>query len=187
MSQTINAIAASAINNYGNTATQAIDVVGIFDQNFNQIRGSIKQDADFPKHPLETGATIQDHRIINPIEIELNVVFNAQTYVDDYATLETAYNGTSALNVQTRVRNYPNMFIKSLPHQEDADTFDTITMILTLTEVVVVQSQSQALPKNASDGATVSRGAQQGATATAPAGNGTTGSAAYDFFYGGKK
>jgi hypothetical protein len=80
------------------------------------------------------------------------------------------------------------MFIKSLPHQEDADTYDTIKMIITLTQVVVVQSQSQALPKNATDSPTVSRGAQQGTTATAPTGtNGTTGSVAYGLFFGGKK
>jgi hypothetical protein len=198
MSQTVaNAGAAALINNFANPSIGAVDVVGIFDQNYNQIvpnvrpiRATVKEDAEFPKHPLETGASIQDHRIFNPIEIELSVVFNSQTFVDDYATLETAYNATNALNVLTKTRTYGNMFIKSLPHVEDADTFDTIRMVITLTEVVVVQSQTQALPQNASDGATVNRGAQQGTTQTAPStvnGNTNTGSAAYNFFYGAKQ
>jgi hypothetical protein len=198
VSQTFtDAVAASLINNFANPSIGAVDVVGIFDQNYNQIvpnvrpiRASVKEDAEFPKHPLETGASIQDHRIFNPIEIELSVVFNGQTFVDDYATLEIAYNGTTALNVLTKTRTYGNMFIKSLPHIEDADTYDTIRMVITLTEVVVVQSQTQALPQNPENGATVARGAQQGTAQTAPTsinGNQNTGSAAYQFFYGGKQ
>jgi hypothetical protein len=175
-------------------STAAVDVVGVFDSNFNQLFSNVRpmtakinEHATFPKHPLESGASFSEHRIIEPIEITLNVIFNGETYVDDYATVKSYYLGVTSMTVQTRTGVYPNMFIEQMPHEETAQTYDTITMSLQLREVQIVQSKTVSVTQNANDSATISKGNQQGTTQTAPTGNssGTTGSAVYGWFGGG--
>jgi hypothetical protein len=182
-------------------ASPSVDVVGIYDQNFNQlfsgvrpIKAKVNPEAKLMEHPIETGATITDHRVFLPIEIELNCVFTAVTYMQDYQSVVAAFNSDDTLIVQTRTDTYKNMVIKSIPHEESPDLGDTISMILSLRQVTIVSSQSSAVssttkPASAVNRATVKTGAQQGTPATTTqtntlqSGSGAGGSTLYGWFH----
>lgn len=131
----------------------AQDVVGVFDTSLNQVfsdarpmRARVRDTASFPKQPLETGASVSDNRIFEPIEIELSMVLTPATFRDTFAQIETAYRSTTALSVQLRVRSYDNMYIEAPPHDEAPEFFDTITVTLKLRQVQFVEPQFAALP-----------------------------------------
>jgi hypothetical protein len=186
-----------AVSDFNNAfASYNQDVTGVFDANFNQlfadarpITAKVTPTAKLMEHPLETGATITDHRIINPIEIELNVILEPADYVDAYNEVKAVFYGTNSVTVQTIADVYPNMYIEQMPYDHTSQVIDTITMIIKLKEAqVVAQSTVQTVTvKNPADSATVTTGSQNGTTQTAPVGNTpTTGSAAYDWVYGSK-
>jgi hypothetical protein len=173
--------------------TAAVDVVAIYDQNFNQLfpnvrpmKAKIDRKADFPKHPLETGAVIGDHRILQPVEIEMPMVFTSETFYDDYQTIVAVFNSNNSLIIQTKVGTFTDMFIEEMPSDETPETIDTVTLIFKFIQVFVVQSKSMAIPKSKTDAATVNKGYQQGTTQTAPSGSvdatGGSGSVTYGWF-----
>jgi hypothetical protein len=142
--------------------TAAVDVVAIYDQNFNQLfpnvrpmKAKIDRKADFPKHPLETGAVIGDHRILQPVEIEMPMVFTSETFYDDYQTIVAVFNSNNSLIIQTKVGTFTDMFIEEMPSDETPETIDTVTLIFKFIQVFVVQSKSMAIPKSKTDAATV--------------------------------
>lgn len=150
--------------------TQANDQVGVFDQNFNQVfaaartmKAVIKEEARAMEHPLETGAVITDHRIILPVEIELSMFVQSGDVQDIYQEIRQYYLNSTLLLVQTRTTVYANQFIVGMPHEEDPDQFDAITIGLKLKQAQVVTSQSivNVTPKKAANSSTVSRGTQQ--------------------------
>ena len=71
------------------------DVVGIFDtktfaQLFQQartIKASVKETAKVMQHPVEDGSSITDHRIIEPIEIDMAIILNGVDYKSVYETI----------------------------------------------------------------------------------------------------
>jgi len=173
------------------------DVTGVYDVNFNQlfpnarpITARVTPSSKLMEHPLESGATIVDHRIINQTEIELSVILAPSDYLDAYNAVKATFLGKSSVTVQTIVDVYPNMYIMAMPYQHTPEAIDTITMIIKLKEAQIASAATTvAIPKSAADAATVTTGAQNGTTQTAPTGtgnSGNTGSAAYDWFYGSK-
>lgn len=195
MSATLDAIGAAVINNFAaNYSSYSQDVMGVYDSNFNQlfvdarpIACKVNPTAKMMEHPLESGATIVDHRIINPVEIELNVILTPANYLDAYNEIKAVFTGTNSVTVQTIADVYPNMFIEAMPYDHSAEVIDTITMIIKLKEAQIVQSKTQTVQvKNPADSATVSTGSQNGTTSTPAAGAGQTGSAAWQWIYGGK-
>jgi hypothetical protein len=189
-------ILGSILNNEASAvATPAVDVVGVFDQNFNQlftgarpIKAKVNPAAKLMEHPIETGAVISDHRIFLPIEIELNLVFTAATYTSDYQAVKAAFAANDTLVVLTRTDSYPNMIMQAMPHEETAEQADTITMIMSLRQVVIVSASSMPVAAAAQNSATVKTGAQTGKAATTTQsttlqnGGGGTGSTLFGWF-----
>jgi hypothetical protein len=54
--------------------------------------------------------------------------------------------GNSTIQVQTKTGLYPNMLIAEMPHDEDANYFDTIAIPLRLTEAQFVIASTSPLP-----------------------------------------
>ncbi len=153
--------------------TAAVDVVGLFDDSFAQcfvdarpIKATVKESSKMMEHPIESGATITDHRIILPVEIELSMMLPSTAYRNTYPQIREAYLNGQAFSVQTKAGRYSNMFITDMPHEEDPDIFDSIMLSLRLKEVSVVKAQYEKLPpqkvKNKSHASTVQRGEQSG-------------------------
>ncbi len=155
----------------------AVDEVAVFDQNFNQVFGgarpikaSVNEIAKAMEHPVESGATITDFRIIEPVEINLSMILDGSTYKDTYHTVKQFFLKSTLLVVQTKTGSYSNMMINKIPHEEDPALFDTITMAISLKEVIIVTAQYGTLPptavKHAKDTTTTDTGQQQATAAT---------------------
>lgn len=152
----------------------AYDQVAIFTQSYQQlfrnaraIKATVKEESKLMEHPVETGATIVDHRIIMPVEIELALVLTASDYKNTYHQIRDYYYNGTLLLVQTRSGIYGNQMIQSIPHEEDPTQYDVLTMILNTKQVIFVSAQFTTSPKNAANSNTVDRGTQQGAAANA--------------------
>lgn len=163
----------AAIGTYISTA--AIDVVGVFTQGFvpvfqtgRPIKADIKEDSKIMEHPLENGATIVDHRIILPIEIELSLLLPNGEYRNIYQEIKQLFLNGEILSVHTRTGVYDNQIIAALPHDESPDMWDTVSLALKLREVQLASSTTSNVPnpRKPSDSGTVQRGTQQGNSAT---------------------
>lgn len=163
---------------YTNQAPPPADEVAVFDANFQQlfvnarpIKATVKEVAKVMEHPVENGATITDHRIILPIEIEFSMVCNPENYIDTYNQVRTVFFGVNLNTVQTKTGRYGNMMIQQMPHEESIDNFDTITIALTFKQVLIVQAQYGTLPPskvaNKKDSSTADKG-QKDAKAKEP-------------------
>lgn len=178
-------------------ATPSQDVVAVYDQNYNQLfsgarplKARINPKAELMKHPIETGATIGDHRVFQPIEFEMNMIFEPDEYYVNYQSVKGAFESNSLLIVQTRVDTFSNIAISAMPHEESAEFADTITMILSLQQVTIVSAQGKTLSQdqvqNKTDAATVNKGSQQGTEATEAQQDSMKNSTLYNWFFGGK-
>jgi hypothetical protein len=152
----------------------AYDSVAIFTQDYQQIftaaraiKATVKEEAKVMEHPIETGATIVDHRIILPTEIDLSLILLSSDYQDVYHQIREYYYNSTLLIVQTRAGIYENQLIQSMPHEEDPTQYDVLTLALSLKQVQFVTAQYGTAPKNASNLNTSARGTQQGSTANA--------------------
>lgn len=157
------------------------DVVAVFDSSLAQlfttarpIKAMIKEASKLMEHPVETGATVTDHRIFTPVEIELSLVFQSSDTAGLFAQIKAAWKSLTPLSVQTKAGTYGNMLILEMPHDEEPDIYDTIALALKLREVQFVTSQFAALPpsqvKKASNSSTVKAGQKDGG-ATTPQGS----------------
>lgn len=148
--------------------THAYDAVAVFNQNFEQvfprartIKAIIKEEAKVMEHPLETGATIVDHRIILPVECELTMMLQAADYQDTYRQIKQLYLNAELLIVQTKSSVYYNQLIASMPHEENPDQYDAITLELGLKEAQFATTRFDYVPSNPKQSTTVNRGTQQ--------------------------
>ena len=146
----------------------AADTVGIFDQNYNQlfrdaraIKAVVKEEAKLMMHPVESGATITDHRIILPVEIELAFILRPATYRATYKALKQIFINADLLIVQTRSGVYQNQLIAQMPHEEDPDLFDTLAIAVTLRQVQFVTAEFAIKPSNPSNTTKKDRGTLQ--------------------------
>lgn len=157
----------------GFTSTAAVDVVGVFDSGFRQcftearpMKASVKEPSKAMEHPVESGATITDHRIILPVEIELTMMLAGAAYRDIYRQIREMFQKGEILTVQTKAGSYSNMLIAEMPHDENPDAFGTLMLTLKLKEVLIVTARYEKLPpsrvKNKTQASTVQRGEQSG-------------------------
>lgn len=149
--------------------TGAQDVVAVLDADFAQvfekaraIKATIFRTSKAMEHPLETGAIITDHRIIQPVSVELSMILASQDYAAVYQQVRDLFIKGQLLTVQTRVDSFPSMLIEKMPHDETPEMLDGVMLALTLKEALFVQPQFSTLkvekPKNST---TVKRGQQQ--------------------------
>lgn len=117
------------------------DVTGVFDSKFNQVfslarpmKVAVLEDAKAMQHPLETGATVTDHVIINPVSIELTLFLTGDEYKATYEQIKTLFKAVELLTVTTKTGSYPSMFISGIPHEETSDMFDVVPMTMKLEE-----------------------------------------------------
>jgi hypothetical protein len=151
------------------TPTGAQDVVAVLDSSFAQVfekaravKATVMRASRAMEHPLETGATITDHRIILPVNVELSMILASEDYRAVYQQIRDLFMRGELLTVQTRVDSFPSMLIEKMPHDENPEMFDAVAVALSLKEAKFVQPQFSTIkvaqPK---DSTTVKRGQQQ--------------------------
>lgn len=152
--------------------TNAQDVVAVLDSSFAQVfpnarilKAAPNRSSKAMEHPLETGATITDHRIILPVTIDLSIVIASSDYKAVYQQISELFRRGDLLTVQTRVEAFPNMLIEKMPHEESSDMLDGVAVAVSLKEARFVTPQFSTLPPSKvarpKDSDTVKRGQQQ--------------------------
>lgn len=130
----------------------------------NPMRVTVRETSKITKFAVEDGTQRSDHRVIDPVEIELPFLL-----VDDtrnvFEALRQAWLDGKELIVQTKVRSYPNMMIFEVPHEEIPEQGNSIPMAVKLQEITVVTPEYGALPPrkvaNKAQASTSKRGSQQ--------------------------
>lgn len=151
------------------TPTGSQDVVAVLNSSFTQvfakaraIKATIVRASKAMEHPLETGATVTDHRIVLPVNIELSLILASEDYRAVYQQIRDLFNKGDLLTVQTRVDSFTSMLIEKMPHDETPDMMDGVALALSLKEAQFVQPQFSPLrvaqPKDTN---TTKRGQQQ--------------------------
>lgn len=149
-----------------------MDVVALLDASGAQVfvtarpmKATVKESSKSMEHPLETGATIVDHRIILPLEIELSVLLTEADGPAVYQQLRAVFLRGDLLTLQTRAGSYSNLLLEAIPHDESPDMFDGLAVSVSLKEVVfvtAVYSKTAIQPASGSTHkSTVKRGEQQ--------------------------
>lgn len=151
----------------------AVDSVGVYTQDFKQvfrearaIKAVVKEQAKVMEHPVENGSVITDYRIVLPVEIDLSLILNSSDYQSVYKSIRQYFFNMTLLTVQTRAGVYENQIISALPHEEDPNLYDALTIALSLRQVIFVTAQYGVTPKADKNTNTVDRGLQQGKPAT---------------------
>lgn len=110
------------------------------------VRASIRETSQVMRYPVETGAVLSDHKIINPNEIIMLFTINSDFYYSAYQEIRTLWLNATLLSVQSRTGTYKNMIIESMPHEEEPDTFNMITIEVRFVEVIFVVPSSTSQP-----------------------------------------
>lgn len=147
-------------------------VVGIFDTNYNQLfstavsmKARVNPTSKMMEHPRESGSTIADHRVINLIEIELSMILRPEDYTSVHQQIYNAFLNGSLLIVQTRTGSYANMVIEKMPHDEDPDMYNTVSIAISLKEARIAQPKYVRLSVNTVSNPTDASTVQNGQTA----------------------
>lgn len=158
--------------------TLGSDVVGIFNDNFTQLfpdarplHARVRPNKMMMRHPLETGQPITDYSIVLPIEIELPMIVTSEFYRDVYQQISAVFKNSELLTVQTKATNYQNMALAEMPHEEDPDRFDALTILLRFVQVQTVLPSTTGTtanpdyaPADPTQAPTQNSGQQQGNT-----------------------
>jgi len=154
------------------------DLFAIFDaetslqlfQSARTIKATINNDSKFMVHPRESGASQIDHKIDLPINMQVAIIAESANYRNLYTELDRAKTDATQLIVQTKTATHENMYIESIPREEDPAYFNTITMIIRITQALIfnpvvtgLDTANVAFPN---DSSTVNRGQQAGVEAT---------------------
>lgn len=186
----------------GNLGIQALiskysqDVIAIFSQGssgeplkqlipeVNIMKASINTNATVFRHPLADGSTIVDHRILEPVEIELILILSTtrkpftSSYIDSlfpnqdnlrntYNTLLEYYNNSYLIGIQTRTSYYSNMILSAIPHQENVDVYNGAILSLKAQETkFALPTVNIFVPLDPNDQSTIDRGEQQSISTT---------------------
>jgi hypothetical protein len=170
------------------------DVVAIYKQNevgsdaqiiesSNPIRANISERATFFTHPLESGRNITDHRIIEPVEIELRLLITDGASVlggirggnfrnaaaDIYNEIRKLFIDGTPIAVQTRTGVYFDQIIQEMPHEETSEIFDGIIISFKSSEILVSETNTEGknfVPVSDLDDSTVPRGRLNTSSAT---------------------
>lgn len=137
----------------GNQIFETVGVLGV----------SAASNTAYPQHPLENGVVISDHSIRLQDRVSLRCMLDPDDYVEVYRRIKRAFNQRAAFIIQTKVETYTNMYIETLPHEEDAK--NTVSLNLEFIEQQFQSPQIDTLPAsevaNPADSDTRSAGNKQ--------------------------
>lgn len=153
-----------------NESTQ--DLVAILDATNYQplfvgahiMRVTVRETSKLTSWPVEDGTQRTDHRVIDPVEIDLPLLLTDETR-NLYEQLRQAYLDGADLVVQTKVASHANMMIYEMPRDETPEQGDSIPLAIKLREIIVITPEFGTLPErkvaNKSQSSTVKKGNQQ--------------------------
>jgi hypothetical protein len=103
------------------------------------------EESQLMKQPREDGSVQVDHKVDNPILINMQVFLDRREYKDVYAQLQKARIAGTNLRIQSRVTTYENMFISGMPHEETAVNFTNIQMTISFEQALIFGTTEETL------------------------------------------
>lgn len=167
--------------------TFSADVVAVFEQNelgadeqifedAHLMHASIGEAAHFYTHPLETGRSIVDHRIIQPVTIDLRIILTSRSSLlgavlrgstdfevtarDTYEQMREFFIAGTFIAIQTRTALYRDQVMQAMPHEETSTLFDGVVLTASLSQILTETDTASFSPADAPDSDTVDRGRQ---------------------------
>lgn len=147
----------SGVSSAGNLLIKSlnVDIIAVLDQesmtqifrDARPVKATVRETARVMDYPIETGAILSDHRISNPTEIEMICLIPSKAYSSAYPVIRNAWVNATLLSVQTRLGTYRNMIISDLPHEEEPDIFNAVTISIKFREVIYSAPSSIASPQ----------------------------------------
>jgi len=105
------------------------------------MKANVYEVAQLMDHPLEDGSEVTDHIVFRPVEIEQPLMITGEDLPSVFDEIRQLYLAGEILNVQTRARTYESMVIQAMPHDEQPDTADAVTIGLQLKEARFIKTQ----------------------------------------------
>jgi hypothetical protein len=106
----------------------------------------VNEQSEMPEHPIESGAKITDHKIIQPVEIDVRLVMPTYMYASVVRELNDLYTNSTQLRIKTKMQWYDNMVLQDKPHEEAPETVDRVVYTLHFKQVFIVEPKYIALP-----------------------------------------
>lgn len=116
------------------------------------MRVTVREVARLTKFPVEDGTSRTDHRVIEPIEIELPLLLADSDVRDQFEQLRAAYLEARLLIMQTKVRSYDNLVIAEMPRDETVEQGDSVPVVVRLVEIRTVTAVYGPIPASATTG-----------------------------------
>jgi hypothetical protein len=108
-----------------------------------------KPEAQIFQHPMEDGASFMDHRVANPNEVNISLIFEKDFYRSAYSAIRDIYNSGTLVTIQSRTTRETNMALVSLPQEQSAEQYDAVPVHLTFRQMTfVVPAQGTMTPQN---------------------------------------
>ena len=114
-------------------------------ENARAIKVSANPSSRIMNHPVESGAIISDFMVELPIELDVSIICDGVDYVTTYQEIKAAYLSKEAHIVVTKADTYAKMVIQAIPHEETPDMYDVLVVGIKMREVILVDTQYQAL------------------------------------------
>ena len=129
------------------------DIVSIVDpstgdQVFKQARPAKAHVVDrstLMRQPREDGSVQIDHKIDEPIEIQMQLVLGGREMRDVFIDLQTAKDEGTQLTVNLKSGTYDRMFIESINHDELPEMFTSLPIELKLIEALLFDAGNPSL------------------------------------------
>jgi hypothetical protein len=101
------------------------------------------------RHPVEQGAQITDHAIVEPARVNLRLGWSnsspralSTSYIDEvYAQLLALKDARLPFKLVTAKRSYENMLIAALTQVTDERTAHALFVSVTIEQIIIVQTQ----------------------------------------------
>lgn len=121
---------------------------------------SVSVSKEFAQHSLENRQVIIDDQYDNPTIVNLQFILSPSDYVAVYNEIKQYFNNITSFIIQTKVDTYKNMFLRTIPHEETPDMFNTISINLEFTQQLITESDTSKIvsASNQSDVSTVNAG-----------------------------
>ena len=114
--------------------------------------------AKYPSHSMEDGSSVSDHRYFDPNQATVAVICDN----GGFETLKNIWQNSTKLTVQSKTGTMDNMYIETIPTDEDLAQPDKIRVLINLVEQRFDEVEIKSLParkvKKASNQSTSKRG-----------------------------
>ena len=144
----------SVINNFLTPFGQ--DTVAIFTlesevqliEDARPIKLKTRETSTLVEHPREDGSKAIDHKIDNPIEVEIDFIPINGSYRDVYNSIDRLRINNVALRIQTRTNTFFDMYIESISVLSDPSIFGSVKINVKFKQEQLFSVDIQALPES---------------------------------------